>query len=288
MILLTAAESSPSHSMLMTAMLAAWGPDLKELVQTVNEELIHANNWIVDNNLSANNTKLLHLLYTHEKNIEDYVIKLGDFAVPRERFTKLLGLYIDDKLKWTNHTKTIACKLSKLSGILYLCRKKISNECLKTIYYSLAYSHMSYGITLWGGTWASHLNSVLVAQKRVLRVITFASRYDRSLPLFIQNRILSFNYVFMYFSSLLMFKFLHLNYCQDLFKRSLNLHNTRNNVNSLYIPFYRTVRSQKSVFYCAPKIWNSLPNELKIINNIITFKSKLRRYLHDKQSSDQH
>ena len=73
-----------------------------------------------------------------------------------------------------------------------------------------------------------------------------------------------------------------------MFRRNLLIHNTRNNVNNVHIPLVRTVRSQKSVFYLAPKIWNTLPNALKVIGNINTFKFKLKMYLLEKQSSDYH
>ena len=170
----------------------ASGPCLAPLIQTVNEELTHVNNWITVNYLSTNNTKLLHLLFTHEKTTFDYILKLGDFIIPRVRHTKLLGLIIDDQLKWSDHTRALSNKLSQLSGVLYLCRNKLSNQSLRTIYFSLAYSHIAYCIAIWGGTWAQHLKPVIVAQKRLLRTIAYAPRDHRSLPLFIQNHLLSF------------------------------------------------------------------------------------------------
>ena len=78
------------------------------------------------------------------------------------------------------------------------------------------------------------------------------------------------------------------NYCAELFRRNVIVRDTRNNPNSIHVPLYRTVRSQKSIFYKGPKTWNDLPNDLKSLNNINTFKMKLKRYLLEKQSADIH
>ena len=134
----------------------------------------------------------------------------------------------------------------------------------------------------------NHLKCVIVAQKRILRVITYASRYERSLPLFVENKLLSYKYVFIYFTTLLMFKFVHHNYCADLFRRNIAVYNMRNNVNNVYIPLFRTTRCQKSIFFNGPRIWNSLPNDLKTIVNLHTFKYRLKAHLFHKQSMDLH
>ena len=222
------------------------------------------------------NCSIFYFNNTYESNIQNYQLKLGDFLIPRVNFTKLLGLTIDDRLKWSYHTKDLSKKLSKLNGVLYLYRKKLSNESLRTIYYSLAYSHITYCVPIWGGTWAQHLKPVITAQKRLLRTISFVPRDHRSLPLFIENRLLSFSFIFKYFSSIVAFKYLNLNYCSDIFNTRQNQRQLRDNSYKLEVPFFRTTRGQKSVFSQTPNIWNSLSTNLRSINNIYSFKRQLK------------
>ena len=92
----------------------------------------------------------------------------------------------------------------------------------------------------------------------------------------------------MYFTILVMFKFVNQNYCADVFRMNNVVHHTRHNSNTVHVPLFRTVRSQKSIFFYGPKNWNNLPNELKRIVNINTFKSRLKHYLLHKQSLDIH
>ena len=68
------------------------GPNIGTLIQTVNKELESVYHWIVSNELSANSTKLLHLLFTHDTTIDEYELRLGRSIIPRQSFAKLLGL----------------------------------------------------------------------------------------------------------------------------------------------------------------------------------------------------
>ena len=174
-----------------------------------------------------------------------------------------------------------------MCGVLYLMRCSLNGLSLGTIYYSLIYSHISYCISIWGGTWACHLKPVITAQKRFLRLISYSPRYERSLPLFVNQRILRFDYIFNYFSGLIIFKFINFNYCRDIFLLARNNnYDLRNNDNNMLVPFFRTCRGQRSILYTAPTIWNNLPNQLKCLRNINSFKQLYKRYLLQAQCNE--
>ena len=59
----------------------ASGPNLSQLIISVNQELDKVYNWITSNYLSANNTKLLHLLFSFESNPEAYQLRLGNYNI---------------------------------------------------------------------------------------------------------------------------------------------------------------------------------------------------------------
>ena len=50
---------------------------------------------------------------------------------------------------------------------------------------------------------------------------------------------------------------------------------TRNPQNIFSIPFHKTNMWQKACTYSGPKIWNSLPTELKVAKSQNIFKHKL-------------
>ena len=167
-------------------------------------------------------------------------------------------------------------------------RKRLTNSSLATIYYTLIYSHISYCISIWGSSWACHLKPVITAQKRFVRLISFADRYHPSLPLFVDKRFLRFDYIYLYFSGLIMFKFLHHGYCSDVFQLAQNPYHLRYNVHNVLIPFFRTSRGQRSILYSAPSIWNALPVHLKNISTLNSFKFNFKRYLLEVQTNELH
>ena len=110
------------------------------LVAEINNELLYIYDWIICNGLTINVIKICHMLINVEGLDDNYVLKIGSTRIPRVNNTKLLGLYVDDKLKWNIHTKYIADKISKLCGILYCVRKKLTAQAMRTIYFSLIYN----------------------------------------------------------------------------------------------------------------------------------------------------
>jgi hypothetical protein len=73
---------------------------------------------------------------------------------------------------------------------------------------------------------------------------------------------------------------------RDKFVKRSELHSrqTRNN-NQLDIPLFRTASGQRTFYYRAVKIWNSLENELREIQSLSLFKRKLKICLLHGQSS---
>ena len=261
------------------------GRHLYDLYSSVNRELTKIYDWIVCNGLSINILKLAHMLFNYKRcyDMQPMELYIGGSPIPRVFHSKLLGLMIDDRLKWNLHADYVASKVSKMCGIIYLIRKKLNQDALRLLYNCLVYPYLVYCVPIWGGALATHINPVILSQKRAVRAITFTHRREHTLPLFNDNRLMQFKYIHMYFTLLIVFKFIQYNYTVDAFMRLDHLHATRGVANNLSLPPYVSVRGQRSIFYQGPSLWNRLPNNIKSdfvnIVNIFTFKRKLRLYL---------
>ena len=73
-------------------------------------------------------------------------------------------------------------------GILARLRHFVPIETLLMIYHSLIMPYLSYGIWVWGRTAKSYIKTLLVLQKRALRLIYFAPSDAHAIPLFINQR----------------------------------------------------------------------------------------------------
>ena len=78
---------------------------------------------------------------------------LGRNIIKKVTETKLLGVYIDDtnKLSWQPHIKYLNSKLKCKIGKLNAIRNIIPSELYNNLYHTLFESHLSYGISAWGG-----------------------------------------------------------------------------------------------------------------------------------------
>ena len=153
---------------------------------------------------------------------------------------------------------------------------RVSSFCPKNIltklHYALIYPYLIYCNIIWGGACSSHVNKILLLQKRAVRIIHEAKFFDHSHLLFIQSNILKINETHRYFCCLLAFK------NKDRFPRLSNIVSTRNS-NDLQVTFQRLSVTQRSVTFVVPKYFNELPPDVKNVNSIPIFKRTLKRYL---------
>ena len=85
--------------------------------------------------------------------------------------TKFLGVIINDKLKWQSHTSYLNFKLKCEIGKLHRMKSCIPKHLYKDIYHTLFESHLSYGISSWGGISQNKLKPLFTTQKKCVRVI---------------------------------------------------------------------------------------------------------------------
>ena len=85
--------------------------------------------------------------------------------------TKFLGVTIDNELSWVPHLTSLSKKLRCCTGQLNRIKKYIPTSLHKSLYHTLFESHLSYGITVWGGVSNSIIKPVFIAQKHCLRIM---------------------------------------------------------------------------------------------------------------------
>ena len=96
---------------------------------------------------------------------------INNCAIHKVKEIKFLGVIIDDKLNWSAHIEYLAKKLRSAAGVLCRIRSCVPKENYMNLYYSLFESHLTYGITVWGGVCRSKLEQIFKIQKHCLRVL---------------------------------------------------------------------------------------------------------------------
>ena len=220
------------------------GRDLQTMTKVMNEELINVQEWLHCNKLSLNVLKTHYIIFTsRNKCVNDVDIRIQNVPIERVYATKFLGVQIDAQLTWKNHIEYTCKKLCKCVGILAKAQKKLHKSSLLTLYYSFAFPYFIYCNHLWGNTYQTNLRSLVLVQKKLVRIINCAPFKAHTEPLMFARRILSVNDINDYMTGIFMYQCINDNIPEvfDNFfqrNRSVHGHNTRQ-ADDLHVPYAR-------------------------------------------------
>jgi hypothetical protein len=229
-------------------------------------------------NLLPNSVKTKFINFSSlRQSSENINIFMDDILLSEAKTIKFLGFHIDNKFNWECHVNSV---LKKVSSGLYALRqmsKFSSFKILKNIYHALIESHISFGLCLYGSTSAKNLKSLLVLQKKAIRIIFKLKSKESAKDKFREAGIMTVYslYIFqivLYVKSNIE-KFPTLNSFHGYSTRKGN--QLACSKHSLEI--YRKLPSQNGI-----KFFNHLPIEIKNINSINLFKKHLKKLLQNK------
>ena len=237
----------------------------------VNTDLKHLVNWLNANKISLNIKKTEMVIFkSNQKKFEgDLKIELcGKRLYPTES-VKYLGVKIDTTFSWQYHVNDVSIKLNRANVLLFKMRKYVSLKILKSIYFAIFDSYLSYCCLVWAQN-RSTIQRILILQKKAVRVINFQPRNSHTSPLFKLNFILKFQDTICLENVLFVSKSLN-NLTPSGFRTwfsfSSDQHNyetsssTQGNLTKL---FYKTNRYGKySVTVSAVGLWNKIQKQLK-------------------------
>jgi len=125
-------------------------PSPSKFKEDINNIIDNINDWFRGNSLSLNFDKTYFLQF-RSKNMYEINIKIScDKLIKETKNTKFLGLDIDSSLSWKNHIDQMMIKLSTACYAIRYVKHFISQDTLRTIYFSYFHSILLYGIIFWG------------------------------------------------------------------------------------------------------------------------------------------
>ena len=135
--------------------------------------------------LSLNYSKTSYMIVSRKNNQLIYFnVKINDKTITQTTCVKYLGVFIDDKLTWSNHIAYLENKLSRSVGLFYRIRQYLSYSALKSLYFSFVYSHLQFAIGAWGGVGITTLNQLNVLHNKIIAAMTYSSFRTKIMPLY--------------------------------------------------------------------------------------------------------
>ena len=90
------------------------------------------------------------MFFCHNNKSEKINSSFEQSHIPQVASMKFLRIWIDEKLHWKEHCEKLKIKLYKNRNLLQNSMNILSAHTMKLLYYAQIYSHLVYGITLWG------------------------------------------------------------------------------------------------------------------------------------------
>ncbi len=290
--------------------------NLLNLEKIVNGELKKLSQWLNVNRLALNVSKTNFVIFRSIKKPlpHNVVLIMNRKAIEQKDNVKYLGVLVDQHLLWKEQISSVSKKISRGVGILIKLRSFLEPKMLKDIYYCLIYSHLSYGVVVWGSACKTHLKNLSILQNKAVRILTgsqFCQVFGEppgplpsSMPLFKKTEILKLEDIY----KLNIAKFVYMTLCgespfifSDWFVYISDIHSYATTSSStiskthyfdsgtvfptfsLYTPKSKLVNyGDKLIKVSGPTIWNSLPPYIQEASSIHTFKTHIRKYFLEK------
>ena len=154
---------------------------------------------------------------------------------------------------------------------------------LKSLYHSLVYPYYTYCNLIWGSAPSTHIDSLVLLQKKCIRIISKAGYLDHTEPLFKELKLLNVDKIYKYNCA----KFIYcisnnIKYAEfrDRLTQNKSFHNYNTRAkNLLRKPFVRLHQFTDSFLPNGMEVWNSLPEEIKLTKPPLTYNKKLKHYI---------
>lgn len=186
---------------------------------------------------------------------------------------KFLGIALDKHCTWRDHIDNVCNRINRYSYVLWRLANVSTLKTALMAYHGYVASILTYGVVMWGNS--PDIQRAFVAQKRCIRALFKVSSTTSCKPLFQKLNVMSLPCIYIYE----MCKFVRMHpYLFDANKNVLSGNYKLRRPNDLMFPKMRTTLFSNNCYAMAIRIFNKLPNELKMLP-LHKFKIELRTRL---------
>ena len=259
---------------------------IDELLSIINSELDIVTDWFRANKLSLNISKTNFIIFQTRHlpvpDRSDLEIKLCNVTIKQVNSVKFLGAFIDHNLEWNDHTKHLENKLSSALYILNRVKGILSEKLLRTLYYSLVYSHLNYASMLWTVTYDYNKDHLQVLQNMCLRAITKSDMDASANPLFVKTKTLKIDDIGRLNMLKLMYGYSKATLPEPLMNlfqqnRCIHNYNTRHANDPHTLPHKYQLMGD-CFLRKGPELWSKLNNNIKSSPSKKSFAKKVKNY----------
>ena len=250
--------------------------DVKDLLKVLETETTEVLKWFEINEMKPNADKC-HLIICNKSECS---VSLENNIIESEKTVELLGITLDNNLKFSNHVTKLCTRANQKLHALARISKFMTEDKLRILMKAFVISQFNYCPLVWMFCNRTLNNKINRLHERALRLVykdenlTFEELLEKDNSVSIHDRNLQK-------LAVEMFKIKHKLSplpMQGLFNEKFYQHDLRNKKewesNNI-----RTVNyGSETVTYMGPKIWELVPTNIRNANNLLVFKQKIKSW----------
>ena len=257
-------------------------------VARINEELVRTTSAFSSLCLALNvsKTKLVVFKSAHSRvSIQEGDIKLNDISLEAVPSATVLGIPLQGDLKWSDLADRITDKCRIATACLFRLRSAgVPLSVVLHAYRVFMEPHLSYRISVWGGTFRNVRQRIQVSQNDAMRAalgLRWSSSVSKARA---EHQILSVEGLFIYRAATNVYKWSIGKFPGgEMLDWSFNMTSARNlradRSRDLFVPRDRTIFVQQGPKDAAVGVWNNLPPVVKAATSLQQFRGRIKVHL---------
>ena len=258
--------------------------NVDDISERAHQIMVQLDKWFIANKLTLNAKKssftIFRSLRSKTKNLPDKLV-FNKSEIIRSATVTYLGVLLDEHLTFKNHVQKVCNSIKMYFKVFYNIRRYISSKQIEILYYSLIYSRIKYGITVYGYSSKTNMQKIQTLQNQILKVLSnehfrfptkdIHNRYNLLLvkDIFYQEKL---TFVFNYTNNNLPVVFdNYYTYFSDVHGIS-----TRYAHEKCILPSCNTNLGLNSQRVNGAQLWNELDSSFKVCSNVKMFRSSIK------------
>ena len=253
---------------------------IDKIQASLQTSLNEINIWCKNNHMVINTSKTKSMVITtqqkHSRSQLKLQLKIGNNQIDQVNQHKLLGVTIDESLKWNIHINNIAKKISKTLYLLYRLKNVIDTQTKLLFFNAFIKCHIDYCSNSWGNADRTCLKKLDSLHRRSIKLIQSENKTSSTLEKMNELHVLTLENQIKFNKGILIHKTLA-NVTPKYLTSSISQSQIR--PTRLIVPQSRVNIYQKSFSYSATKLWNSMPSNIIKNRSLFLFKKSFRNHL---------
>ena len=253
------------------------GKNTTEVLENLTDITQKLFTWFASNQMKANPSKC-HLLLS---NGEDVNIQVANTTIENSKSQKLLGVVLDNKLRFDKHVKNICQKANRKLNVLSRLTNYMDLPKKRLLLNAFFKAQFNYCPIVWMFHSRSLNKEINRLHERCLRII-YNDKHSSFDELLEKDNSVSIHHNNIHSLAIEMYKVangISPEIMKDVFKTRNNMHyNLRYDSTFVTDNIHCVYNGSESASYLGPKIWEQIPCEIKEINSLVGFKKKIRNW----------